>query len=134
MDGRKALAEAYGAWLDANGWTREQVAAMGGPSTSTTTTIRTTDDSLSRQTMMKIDTVMGWPPGTAGKVSRGLIDPPAPGGPAAEPETVSAPTHDDESTLMYERPKGLSDAEWEKLKTSTGEYIEWQLNRLSQGR
>lgn len=133
MDGRKALAEAYGAWLDANGWTREQVAAMGGPSTSTTTTIRTSDDSLSRQTMIKIDTVMGWPPGTAGRVSRGLMEPPEPGG-AAPGETVSAPSHDVESTLMYERPKGLTDAEWADLRRTTGEYIEWQLNRLSRDR
>lgn len=112
-------------------WTREQVAAMGGPSTSTTTTIRTSDDSLSRQTMIKIDTVMGWPSGTAGRVSRGLMEPPEPGGSTSNDETVGGTSHDDESTLMYERPKGLTDAEWADLRRTTGEYIEWQLDKLS---
>lgn len=71
MDGREALAIAYGEWIDKNGWTREEVAAKGGPSTATTSMIRNTRDPISRQTLGKIDTVMGWEKGTASRVLNG---------------------------------------------------------------
>lgn len=85
--------------------------------------MRTTDDPISRQTLKQLDAVMGWPAGTAAGILAGEA-----------PPNVGAPVHDDESTLLYERPKGLTDAEWAELRRTTGEYIEWQLNRLSQGR
>lgn len=44
--------------------------------------------------------MMGWPAGSsAGVLAGGDV-----------PQTVGGPVHDDESTLMYERPKGLTDA------------------------
>lgn len=124
MNGRQKLAAAFGDWMDRHGYTQQQVAAMGGPSTTTQSKVRLTDDPISRQTMKQLDTVMGWPAGTSAGILRG----------GDGPETVSGPAHDDESTLMYERPKGLSDAEWAKLKASVGEYVEWQLDRFSRER
>lgn len=51
MTGRQALAQAFGAWIDANLWTQADVVNRGGPSTTTQTKIRSTDEPLSRQTL-----------------------------------------------------------------------------------
>ena len=90
MTGRQALAQAFGAWIDANLWTQADVVNRGGPSTTTQTKIRSTDEPLSRQTLKQVDKVMGWEPGTSALVLGGRT-PPAPHG------TVG-PTDDDEAS------------------------------------
>lgn len=50
---------------------------------------------------------------------------------AEQGATVGAASEDD---LLYRRPPGLSDAEWEHLKTTTREWIEWQLDRAAKER
>lgn len=80
------------------------------------------------RTLGKLDVALGWPVGTLNAIGEESASE------TPEPETVGGPVHDDESTLMYERPKGLTDSEWAELKRTTGDYIEWQLNKLSQER
>ena len=49
-------------------------------------------------------------------------------------ESVGGSSQDaepDEDSLLYRRPEGLSDQEWEQLKRETRTYIEWQLDRAS---
>jgi hypothetical protein len=79
MDGRKALAKAFGDYVDASHWTQARVAAMGGPSTTTQTKIRSTDEPISRQTLRQIEVVMAWREGTASQILNGT-PPPPPGG------------------------------------------------------
>ena len=38
------------------------------------------------------------------------------------------------SDLLYRRPEGLSDAEWEQVKVESREYIEWQIEKASRER
>ena len=71
MDGRRRLAEAFGRWADAAQLSQADIAARGGPSTTTQTKVRTTDGPISRQTLRQIDHVTGWPPGTAGRLLQG---------------------------------------------------------------
>lgn len=120
--GRRQLAEAFNAWMSRNGYTQTDVAAMGGPSTTTQSKVVNTDDPISRQTMKQLDTVMGWPGGTAAGIVRGEA-PPDPGA-----EAVGAVVEDDDA-LLYARPDGLTDGEWQKIKTHAGEFVRWQIEQ-----
>lgn len=75
MDGRQRLAAVFGAYVDSQGWTQTEVAAKGGPSTTSQTKIRMTDEPLSRQTLYKVDDVMGWTRGTAARIVAGVAEP-----------------------------------------------------------
>jgi len=75
MDGRKALAKAFGAYVDDHGLTQTDVAAMGGPSTTSQTKIRMTEAPISLQTLQKIDLVMGWERGTSARIIADGLDP-----------------------------------------------------------
>jgi len=75
MDGRKALAKAFGAYVDDHRLTQTDVAAAGGPSTTSQTKIRTTDAPIASQTLQKIDKVTGWPPGTSARIIAGAAEP-----------------------------------------------------------
>jgi hypothetical protein len=75
MDGRKALAKAFGAYVDDRGLTQTDVAARGGPSTTSQTKIRKTTKPVSPQTLQKIDKVTGWPPGTSARIIAGSPEP-----------------------------------------------------------
>lgn len=102
MTGRRALAQAFGAWVDANLWTQADVVNQGGPSTTTQTKIRSTDEPLSRQTLKQLDKVMGWEPGTSAAVLGGRT-PPAPGGtvgPSWTPSPDAAPTRSRSSSVV----------------------------------
>ena len=124
MDGRTRLAKAFGDWIELNGWTQTEVVAMGGPSTTTQTKVTKTDDPISRQTLKQIDLVMGWPAGTSAGVLAGAT-PPRPGRQAA---IVSAPS-DDQDTILYRRPEGMSEAQWERLRAENSRYWQWQLSQ-----
>ena len=71
MDGRQALAQAFDDWYSRSGMNQSQVAAAGGPSTTTQTKVRQSDGPVSRQTLQQLDHVTGWPPGTAARYLSG---------------------------------------------------------------
>ena len=127
--GRRRLAEMFGEWMDRNGYTQGDVAAMGGPSTTTQTKVRHTDDALSRRTLRQIDTVMGWAPGGALSVLRG--DNPVPVS-DPRPEMVR-PRDNTGDQLVYARPDGLTDDEWDRIVANVGEYAEWAISRALGG-
>lgn len=78
MDGRTRLAQAFAAHVERMQWSQEHVASLGGPSTTTQSKIIHQRGPIAPQTCEKIDVVMQWPPGTAGQVLRGEIEPPKP--------------------------------------------------------
>lgn len=121
MDGRRRLAELFGAWADRHGLTQGEIAAMGGPSTTTQTKVRHTDGPISRQTLRRLDAVMGWPNGTAAGILQGEHPP---GVPDLDSETVG-PSGDTEDHLLFARPDGLTDEEWETAKANAGELVRW---------
>ena len=81
-------------------------------------------------TQGKIERAVGWPPGTLRDIAAGA--------PAPEPDAVvggASEDHDDEEdTLRFRRPDGISDQEWERVKAEARGFIEWQINRASQER
>lgn len=81
-------------------------------------------------TQGRIEKALGWTSGTLTAVADG-DDPPEPGA------TVSGPAQDADqevSDLLYRRPDGLSDAEWEQVKEETRGFIEWQIEKASRER
>lgn len=73
MDGRQELAAAVDQEINRRGWSQHDVVAAGGPSTTTQTMVRTTDDPVSKQTLKKLDTAFGWAPGTASELYQGKM-------------------------------------------------------------
>lgn len=76
-------------------------------------------------TLGKIDVALGWTPGTLAAIGEELQDGPA--------DSVSAAPHNG-STLLFRRPDGLTDAEWERVKDDAGGYIEWLIERAARER
>lgn len=78
------------------------------------------------RTLGRIEHAVGWPPGTIVRMLDGEPAPPVGG------DTQDAAHEED--ALLYRRPEGLSDDEWEALKQETREFIEWQIERAARER
>lgn len=81
------------------------------------------------KTQGRIEKALGWPAGTLTSVADGAEAP--------DPESsVGGDAQDapQEDELLYRRPEGLSDDEWERVKTESREYIEWQIEKASRER
>lgn len=80
-------------------------------------------------TQGKIEQAVGWPAGTIRHIGNGGEVPPL--------ETVGAAPKDrevEEDTLLYRRPEGLNDEEWERIKRESRGFIEWQIQRAAEER
>jgi hypothetical protein len=81
-------------------------------------------------TQGKIEAAVGWEPGTIRRIGNGSDVPPF-------PETVGGGADhgkgSEEDTLLYRRPEGLTDGEWEQIKRESRGFIEWQIQRALQG-
>ena len=143
-EGRRKLAELFGAWMDRNGYTQTDVAAMGGPSTTTQSKVRNSDDSISRQTLKQLEAVMGWTPGPAagvlqGRYVEGVLTPtepdpvPHPSRPkvTSPPLEIVGPTGDNEDSLIFARPDGLSDETWERITKEARGAISWLMEKAA---
>lgn len=76
------------------------------------------------RTLGRIEKAVEWPPGTIATMLAGGPSP-----------TVGAPADDAEhEELLYRRPEGLSDQEWERIKIEAGRFIEWQIDKAAQER
>jgi hypothetical protein len=77
-------------------------------------------------TQGKLEAAVGWDAGTIRRIGNGA-DVPAFAetvGGAAETETASG-----EDALLFRRPRGLTDGEWEQIKRESRGFIEWQIQR-----
>lgn len=79
------------------------------------------------RTQGKIEQALGWEAGTIQSVADGAKPPPL----APRDEDGVGAVSEDDDTLLYRRPPGLSDEEWTRLKTQTRDWIEWQLDRAA---
>lgn len=83
------------------------------------------------KTQGRIEKALGWQPGTLTEVADGAQPP-------SMEATVGGDAEDagsgEEDALLYRRPEGLSDQEWERVKEESRGFIEWQINRAAQER
>lgn len=78
------------------------------------------------RTLGRVERALAWPAGAVARMLNGGAAP-AVGGSTDDPEEP-----DDE--LLYRRPDGLSDAEWDQVKRESREFIEWQIEKASRER
>lgn len=80
-------------------------------------------------TQGKIERALDWPAGTLRTI--------AAGGPAPEPSVGSAggrSNGDQDDTLRFRRPAGLTDQQWESVRERTESYVAWQVNEAAHRR
>lgn len=77
------------------------------------------------KTLGSIERALGWPPGTIAGMEAG--DEPPVSGVDEDPTPA-------EDALLYRRPEGLSDEEWERVKNESRGFIEWQIAKAAQER
>lgn len=78
------------------------------------------------RTLGAVEKALGWPAGSIADMIEG--------GP---PPTVGGDNEDaaeEPADLLYRRPDGLTDEEWERVKAESREYIEWQIEKASRER
>lgn len=125
-DGRTKARLAVHAEMADRGWNPGRLAAESGADPGTIGDFLNGARWPKLPTQGKIERALGWPAGTLSAIVAGM-DPPPVGGVAEDPE-------DGEDTLLYRRPDGLSDEEWERVKNESRGFIEWQIQRAAQER
>ena len=78
-------------------------------------------------TQGKIEAAVGWEPGTIRRIWNGGEVPPFSETVGADPEDGRRSELD---TLLYRRPAGLTDGEWEQIKRESRGFIEWQVEKV----
>lgn len=86
-------------------------------------------------TQGKIEKALGWPAGSIRQIAMGEnIDLPMTM-PEVQASTDSVgPSPETESTLLYRRPEGLSDEQWEQVVQGSREHLEWLIDRATRER
>lgn len=128
--------QVFAVWFELNGWSQARLEAAGGPSKPIQMKLLMGEWSSQRPNDVadKVDRGFGWPPGTAWRVLTTGYDP------IADPPGVSLvkrPPRDAasaEDSLLYRRPDGLTDAEWEHLKDETRTYLEYLIDKAARER
>lgn len=80
-------------------------------------------------TQGRIEDAVGWPPGTIRRIGNGAEVPPLESvGGASQTEGQS-----DDDALLYRRPEGVSDADWDRIKRDSRGFIDWQIEKARTG-
>lgn len=125
-DGKTRARLAVLAELAARRWNNTRLAREAGADIATISDFLSGARWPKSPTQGKVETALDWPPGTISSIAAGM-DPPSVGGSADDAD--SSPDE-----LLYRRPDGISDEDWERVKRESREYIEWQIERASRER
>ena len=76
-------------------------------------------------TQGKIEHALGWPAGSLRAI--------AAGGPAPSPTVTVGPRSEDrkpsDDAVRFRRPDGLTDQQWQRIRSEAQEFIEWQIEK-----
>lgn len=123
--GQRRAADAVAAWMAGREWNNTQLVAATGVDAGTIGDFLNGKRWPKTGTQGKIEKALSWPPGTLRAIAGGA-EPPAVGGDTQDAET--------EDELLYRRPEGLSDEEWERVKDESRGFIEWQIEKAARER
>ncbi len=126
-DGRKAARLAVHAEIADRRWTNTDLARQAGADIATISDFLSGTRWPKSPTQGRIEQAIGWAPGTIAAIAAGMPIPPVGG-------RIKDVKPDDEFTLRFRRPPGLSDAEWERVKIESEGIVQWTLDRASQER
>lgn len=112
--------------MSSRGWNIQQLIDASGLDRSTLGDFLAGERWPQSRTLGAIERSLDWPPGSIANVLEG-----------GEPPAVSGPAQDapqEEDSLLYRRPEGLTDQEWEQVKAESRGFIEWQIERAARER
>lgn len=122
--------DAVAAWMAHREWNNAQLVAATGADAGTVGDFLNGKRWPKTGTQGKIEKALGWAPGTLRAIALG--------GPAPDvTDSVGADQQDadgDGDSLLYRRPEGVSDNEWDRIKRESRGFIEWQIERAAQER
>lgn len=111
-------------------WTQLDVYNQGGPSNSTLTAVEDArPPGPSRSTLRKLDVGLQWESGSARRVLEGGEPTPLEATPAGVGSDPVGGDDDDDGSLNYRRPEGLTDEQWRQLRARTRNMIEWEIEQ-----
>ncbi|WP_183407627.1 hypothetical protein [Nocardioides marmoriginsengisoli] len=126
---QQRAADAVAAWMAHLEWNNTQLVA------ATNADPGTIGDFLNGKRWPKIGTqgrierALGWPAGTLRTI--------AAGGPAPDPAaTVGGQGKDQDpydDAVRFRRPDGLTDLQWQRIKSEAQGFIEWQIEKTVRG-
>lgn len=125
-EGRRRARIAVKGELGRRGWNIQQLHEASGLDRNTLGDFLDGKRWGQAKTLGAIERALGWPPGSIAGMEAG-----------DEAPNVSAPDEDPlptEDALLYRRPDGLSDEEWERVKEESRGFIEWQIAKAAQER
>ena len=126
-EARRTVRVAVKGEMGRRGWNIQQLIDASGLDRSTLGDFLDGKRWPQSRTLGAIERAFEWPAGAIAEMLEGGSPPVVGGDPEdAEPETGS--------DLLYRRPDGLSDVEWERVKEESRGFIEWQIDRASRER
>lgn len=125
-EARRRVRIAVRAEMGVRGWNTQDLIDASGLDRSTLGDFLAGTRWPQSRTLGAVERALGWVPGAIAEMLEGG-DPPSVGGSGDDAASSG-------DSLLYRRPDGLSDEEWEKVKQESREYIEWQIERASRER
>lgn len=125
-EARQRVSAAIYTWLSHHEMSQAELTRIAGVDTGTLGEFLSTKRWPGTATRGKVERALGWPAGTISGIAEGQAPPPL-------DDPVSEDT-DTGGSLLYRRPEGLTDDEWDRLRNDAREYIEWQISRAARER
>lgn len=125
-EARRRVRVAVRAAMGTRGWNIQQLIDASGLDRSTLADFLDGKRWPQSRTLGALERALEWPVGAIAEMLEG--------GPAPTVGGDTDPPNEEESVLLYRRPEGLTDQEWDRVKAESREYIEWQIERASRER
>lgn len=129
--GQRRATDAVHAEMIKREWNKADLVDATGLDYGTVSDLLDYSRRIQASTQSKLESGLGWAPGTYRLISLGQLDAPEPlqGEPVGDDD-------EDEDTLLYRRPEGLTDKQWRELRARTRNLVEWEIQQAlkEQGR
>lgn len=126
-EARRRVRVAVKGEMGRRGWNNQQLMEAADLDRSTVSDFLEGKRWPQSRTLGAIERAVEWPVSTIAAMLEGG-DAPVVGGDTEDAD------NGEEDALLYRRPEGLSDQEWERVKQESRGFIEWQINRAAQER
>lgn len=123
-EGQKRATDAVAAEMVARGWTKKDLSEISGVDYGTVSDLLAYERRIQTRTQGAIEDALDWEPGTYRLLSLGQLDQPA-----RRTEDPVGGGDDDDGSLNYRRPEGLTDEQWRQLRARTRNMIEWEIEQ-----
>lgn len=123
------------------GWSREQLASASDVTLRTIADVETGKlrgrKTFSAESLASVSKALGWAAGTWRRILDDAgysVDAPQAQLDLGDPGVVVGAPSKDADSLLYRRPDGVSDQEWERIRDQSRDYIEWLIDKAARER